>query len=167
MALSWGEAGCGVSQAFCPFFHGFCGKLGDRGRKLPARPVALEKLVKAGREVGHIVLAHRFIANLVQKPAQIPLKLRLSLRRCPVIFGQSPPPDHVRQGFRRLDHGFHRLRPLGFQQVIRILPFRQKRKFQRIARLQQGQRQVQRPVGRLDPGAVAIETQRRFRRRFP
>ena len=125
MALSWGEAGCGVSQAFCPFFHGFWGKLGDARPEIAPRPVALEKLVKPGREVGHIVLAHRFIANLVQKPAQIPLKLRLPLWRRPVIFGERPSPDHIGQRFRRLNNGFHRLRPLGLQQVIRILPLRQ------------------------------------------
>jgi len=142
-------------------------KIGGPGPEIAPRPVALEKLVKPGREVRHIVLAHRFIANLVQEPAQIPLKLRLALRCRPVIFGQSPPPDHVRQGLRRLNHRFHRLRSLGLQQVVGILPLRQKGKFQGVSRLQQRQRQIQRPVSRLDPRAVAIKTKGRFRRRFP
>ena len=56
---------------FLPLFPRFLREIGGSRPEIAPRPVALEKLVKPGCEIGHIVLAHRFIANLVQKPAQI------------------------------------------------------------------------------------------------
>src|SRR5690606_4072560 len=81
--------------------------------------------------------------------------------------GRLSQPQQLCQRPRLLQHQAKSVRPTALDQIIGILPFRQKREAQRLACLDQWQCQIGCPPCSLETGLVAIETKDRLASHAP
>ena len=111
--------------------------------------------------------ARRLILEHAQHGTEPPLERRAALRRVERCRLDFPGPDQVDQRTRGGQHAGNRLRPARAQQVIGILPFRQKRELEGFSRLHHRQRHIDGTIGCLATGIVTIEAQGRLVRHAP
>ncbi len=103
-----------------------------------------------------------FIGNAARNFAQTRLQFGPALRRIENPACRFPRPDHLHQRSCIAQNRMKSGRTFRLDEIVRVLPFRQKRKAQRLAGLQDRQAKIGSTIGRTKASAVTVKTEDRL-----